>query len=45
MTLKSFAYHDIMTLLVEFLNTPVPLNAGVESIFSLGIKMFFAHIG
>ena len=42
---KSFAYHQMMTLLVEFLNNPVPWSAGVESIFSLRIKMFFAQRG
>ena len=33
-TPKSFAYHHVMTLFVEFFNTPVPLSAGIESIFS-----------
>ena len=33
--------HD--DLMSEFFNTPVPLSAGVESIFSLGIKTFFAQ--
>ena len=31
----------MMTLLVEFFNTLLSLSAGVESIFLLGIKMFF----
>ena len=35
----------MMILLVEFFNIPVPLNAGVESIFSLGIQTFFAQRG
>ena len=29
----------------EIFNTPVPLSEGVESIFSLGIKTFFAQRG
>ena len=32
----------MQTLAEEFFNTPVPLSAGVESIFSLGTKIFFA---
>ena len=37
-TPKSFAYHHMMSLFVEFFNTWVPLSAGVESIFSLSIS-------
>ena len=40
-TLKSFAYHHMMTFLEEFFNIPIPLSAGVESIFSLGSREYF----
>ena len=45
MTPKSFAYHHLKTLSVEFFNTPIPFSAGFESLFSLGIKTFFAQRG
>ena len=35
----------MQTLLEKFLNTPVPLSASVERIFSLGIMIFFAQRG
>ena len=46
-TPKSFAYHHMKTLLVKFFNSTVPLSAGVESIFLLGviIKTSFAQRG
>ena len=38
MSPKSFAYDSMLTLLEDFLNTPISLSADVESIFSLGIN-------
>ena len=44
-TPKSFACHHLKTLLVEFFNAAVPSSVSVESLFSLGMKMFFAQKG
>ena len=43
MPMESFAYHHMKILLVEFFNSPVPLSAGVESIFSFVIKTLFVQ--
>ena len=40
-----FACHEMKTLSVEFFISPIPLSAGVQSLFSLGIKTFFALRG
>ena len=44
-TPKSFAYHHMMTSFMEFFNSPICLSVGVESLFLIGLKTFFAQRG
>ena len=45
---KSFTYHHIKTLLMEFFNTPISLSASAESLFfirSTDMKTFLVQRG